>query len=158
MAAVASPSKGKKKPLIVITFGGNPYAMPWLEKADALLHCWYLGSESGHALVNVLTGKANPSGRLPVTCAKKYEDYPYVRFGAESYPGVNRQVFYREDVFVGYRGFEKNATKALFPFGFGLSYTTFKYGKPALVKDGDGWLLTVDVTNTGGCEGKEVVQ
>lgn len=158
LAAVASPSKGKKKPLIVITFGGNPYAMPWLEKADALLHCWYLGSESGHALVNVLTGKANPSGRLPVTFAKKYEDYPYVRFGAEAYPGVNRQVFYREDVFVGYRGFEKNATKALFPFGFGLSYTTFKYGKPALVKDGDGWLLTVDVTNTGGCEGKEVVQ
>ena len=159
-------------PMIVVTFGGNPYNMPWLNKVEGLLHCWYLGSESGTALVNVLTGKVNPSGKLPVTFAKNYEDYPYVKYGQEAYPGItgvetpknsagevaHRQVYYKEDIFVGYRGFEKNKTKPLFPFGFGLSYTTFQYGKPAITKDAEGWTLTIDVTNTGAREGKETVQ
>ncbi|UKK53429.1 glycoside hydrolase family 3 protein [Prevotella sp. E2-28] len=159
-------------PMIVVTFGGNPYATPWLNQVQGLLHCWYLGSESGTALANILTGKVNPSGKLPVTFAQKYEDYPYVKYGEEAYPGITgvdtpknsagevarRQVYYKEDLFVGYRGFEKNKTKALFPFGFGLSYTTFKYGKPTIVKDKDGWTLTIDVTNTGQREGKEIVQ
>jgi beta-glucosidase len=159
-------------PMVVVTFGGNPYAMPWLNQVQGLLHCWYLGSESGTALANILTGKVNPSGKLPVTFARKYEDYPYVKYGKEAYPGITgvetpknsagevarRQVYYKEDLFVGYRGFEKNKTKALFPFGFGLSYTTFDYGKPSIVKDQDGWTLTVNVTNTGQREGKEIVQ
>lgn len=159
-------------PMIVANFGGNPYAMPWINEVEGILHCWYLGSEAGSALANVLTGKVNPSGKLPVTFAKKYEDYPYVKFGEGAYPGITgietpknsagevarRQVYYKEDLFVGYRGFEKNKTKALFPFGFGLSYTTFQYGKPAITKGADGWTLTVDVTNTGAREGKETVQ
>lgn len=159
-------------PMIVANFGGNPYHMPWLDKIEGLLHCWYLGSESGTALTNVLTGKTNPSGKLPVTFAKNYEDYPYVKFGQEAYPGITgvetpknsagevarRQVYYKEDIFVGYRGFEKNKTKALFPFGFGLTYTTFQYGKPSIVRDAEGWMLTIDVTNTGKREGKEIVQ
>ena len=159
-------------PMIVVTFGGNPYAMPWINQIQGLLHCWYLGSEAGAALANILTGKVNPSGKLPVTFAQKYEDYPYVKFGKEAYPGIigvetpknsagevaRSQVYYKEDLFVGYRGFEKNKTKALFPFGFGLSYTTFQYGKPSIVKSSDGWTLTVEVTNTGAREGKETVQ
>ena len=159
-------------PMIVVNFGGNPYNMPWINQIQGLLHCWYLGSESGTALANILTGKVNPSGKLPVTFAKNYEDYPYVKYGKEAYPGITgvetpknsagevarRQVYYKEDIFVGYRGFEKNKTKALFPFGFGLSYTTFKYGKPSIAKGTDGWTLTVDITNTGACEGKEIVQ
>ena len=158
--------------MIVVTFGGNPYNIPWINQIEGLLHCWYLGSESGSALANVLTGKVNPSGKLPVTFAQKYEDYPYVKYGKEAYPGItgvatpknsagevaHSQVYYKEGIFVGYRGFEKNKTKPLFPFGFGLSYTTFKYGKPSLVKDDDGWTLTVDVTNSGEREGKETVQ
>jgi len=162
-----------KAKLVVVTFGGNPYNMPWIDKVDALLHCWYLGSESGTALANVLTGEVNPSGKLPVTFAKRYEDYPYVKFGAEAYPGIkgvkaepntagevpNSQVYYKEDIFVGYRGFEKNKVKALFPFGYGLSYTTFKYGKPAATHNADGsWTVRVDITNSGSREGKEVVQ
>lgn len=161
-----------KAPMIVANFGGNPYHMPWLNKVEGLLHCWYLGSESGTALTNVLTGKTNPSGKLPVTFAKNYEDYPYVKFGQEAYPGITgvetpknsagevarRQVYYKEDIFVGYRGFEKNKTKALFPFGFGLTYTTFQYGKPSIVRDAEGWMLTIDVTNTGKRKGKEIVQ
>ena len=159
-------------PMIVVNFGGNPYNMPWINQVQGLLHCWYLGSEAGSALANILTGKVNPSGKLPVTFAQKYEDYPYVKYGKEAYPGITgvetpknsagevarRQVYYKEDLFVGYRGFEKDKKKPLFPFGFGLSYTTFKYGKPTIAKDNDGWTLTVDVTNTGEREGKETVQ
>ena len=147
-----------QKNIIVVTFGGNPYAMPWLNDVRAVLHCWYLGSEAGNALVNVLLGKVNPSGKLPVTFAQKYEDYPYVRFGAEAYPGVNKQVTYKEDVFVGYRGFERNKMKALFPFGYGLSYTTFKYGKPTVSVSGDDIIVETTITNTGSVAGKEVAQ
>ena len=144
--------------IVVVTFGGNPYAMPWLQQVPALVHCWYLGSEAGTALVNVLTGKVNPSGKLPVTFAKNYEDYPYVKYGEEAYPGKDKQVYYREDVFVGYRGFERDKKQPQFPFGYGLSYTTFKYGKPTVARTTDGWTVTVDVTNTGSREGKETVQ
>ena len=143
---------------IVVTFGGNPYATPWLSQVKALVHCWYLGSESGNALVNVLTGKVNPSGKLPVTFAQKYEDYPYVKYGKEAYPGVNKQVYYKEDVFVGYRGFELNKVKALFPFGFGLSYTTFQYGKPVVRIDNDVITVEATITNTGKMAGKEIAQ
>ena len=144
--------------IVVVTFGGNPYSTPWLAQVPALVHCWYLGSEAGTALVNVLTGKTNPSGKLPVTFAKAYEDYPYVKYGEEAYPGKDRQVYYREDVFVGYRGFERDKKQPQFPFGYGLSYTTFRYGKPAVEKTTEGWTVTVDVTNTGSREGKETVQ
>ena len=150
--------------IVVVTYGGNPYATPWLDRVPALLHCWYLGSENGYALADVLTGKVNPSGRLPVTFAAKYEDYPYVKYGKEAYPGVpnssagiNRrgsQVYYKEDVFVGYRGFNRDKTVPLFPFGYGLSYTTFKYGKPVV----SGNTVSVEVTNTGSRTGKETVQ
>ena len=147
-----------QKNIIVVTFGGNPYAMPWINDVRAVLHCWYLGSEAGNALVNVLTGKVNPSGKLPVTIAQNYEDYPYVKFGTEAYPGVNKQVYYKEDIFVGYRGFERNKTKALFPFGFGLSYTTFKYGKPTVTLSGDDIIVETTITNTGSVAGREVAQ
>ena len=147
-----------QKNIVVVMFGGNPYSTPWLQQVPALVHCWYLGSEAGTALANVLTGKVCPSGKLPVTFAKQYEDYPYVKFGKEAYPGVDKQVYYKEDVFVGYRGFEKNKVQALFPFGYGLSYTTFSYGKPTISKNADGWTVAIDVTNTGNREGKETVQ
>ena len=158
--------------LVVVTFGGNPYAMPWLSKVDALIHCWYLGSESGTALANVLTGKTCPSGKLPVTFARNYADYPYVKYGKEAYPGIpstapkglpggtpRSEVYYKEGVFVGYRGFEKAKTAPLFPFGFGLSYTTFSYSNAQMKQNDNGqYEVTVDITNTGSCEGKEIVQ
>ena len=147
-----------QKNIVVVTFGGNPYAMPWLENVAGLVHCWYLGSEAGTTLANMLTGRVNPSGKLPVTIARRYEDYPYVKYGKEAYPGVDKQVHYREGIFVGYRGFEKNNTQPLFPFGFGLSDTTFKYGKPVVSPTDDGWTVSVDVTNTGSREGRETVQ
>ena len=167
-------SKSPTCKFVVVTFGGNPFATPWIDRVDAFLHCWYLGSEAGTALANILTGKTCPSGRLPVTFAKRYEDYPYVRFGERAYPGIKgvevepnsagekprSQVYYDEGIFVGYRGFEKNKTQPLFPFGFGLSYTTFKIGDLHLSVDNASSPLNVQctVTNTGSVAGKEVVQ
>ena len=157
-----------QKNTIVVMFGGNPYATPWLSQVQALVHCWYLGSEAGTALVNVLTGKTCPSGKLPVTFAKRYEDYPYVKYGAEAYPGVKNtkdgqtvrgsQVYYKEDVFVGYRGFERDKKQPQFPFGYGMSYTTFRYGKPVANIVGDSVVVSVAVTNTGRVAGKEIAQ
>ena len=147
-----------QKNIVVVTFGGNPYATPWLSEVPALVHCWYLGSEAGTALVRVLTGEVCPSGKLPVTFAKRYEDYPYVKYGPEAYPGVNKQVYYKEDVFVGYRGFERDKKQPLFPFGFGLSYTSFRYDKPVVEYDGESVTVSVTVTNVGGVAGKEIAQ
>lgn len=147
-----------QKNIVVVTFGGNPYAMPWLKEVAAVVHCWYLGSESGTALANVLSGKVCPSGKLPVTFAEKYADYPYVQYGKEAYPGVNKEVYYKEGIFVGYRHFTTNNVKPLFPFGFGLSYTTFAYGKPSGHATGNDIVISVDVTNTGKVAGKEIVQ
>ena len=148
--------------IIVVTFGGNPYAMPWINDIKALLHCWYLGSMSGKTLADVISGEVNPSGKLPVTFAKRQADYPCFQFGEEGYPGVDDQVYYKEGIYVGYRWFNTKKVAPLFPFGFGLSYTTFKYGKATLsAKEmtADGTLtLTVDITNTGKRDGKEVVQ
>lgn len=158
--------------IIVVTFGGNPYAMPWINEVPALLHCWYLGSEAGTALTNVLTGKVSPSGKLPVTFAQKLEDYPFARFGKEAWPGITgvkaepnsageipkSQVYYKEDVFVGYRGFEKYKTKPLFPFGFGLSYTTFEYDGIKASREGSSIFVNITVRNTGNMTGKETVQ
>ena len=147
-----------QKNIIVVTFGGNPYAMPWLKDVAGLVHCWYLGSEAGTALVNVLSGTVCPSGKLPVTFAQKYEDYPYVQYGKEAYPGVNKEVYYKEDIFVGYRHFSTNNVKPLFPFGYGLSYTKFAYGRPTAVQENDNVVVSVQVTNTGKVAGKEIAQ
>jgi len=162
--------------IVVCTFGGNPYATPWLRQVPALVHCWYLGSEAGTTLVNVLCGKVNPSGKLPVSFARQLDDYPSMRFGTDGYPGTDRQVYYKEDIFVGYRWFDlpktaqqklmrsagaqvtTAAAQPLFPFGFGLSYTTFRYGKATVAATATGWTLSVDITNTGSREGKETVQ
>ena len=151
-----------QKNMIVITYGGNPYAMPWLDKIKGLLHCWYLGSMGGDALAGVLSGKVNPSGKLPVTFAKKLEDYPYYAYGKKAYPGENKQVYYSEDIYIGYRHFDTRKVKPQFPFGYGLSYTTFKYGKPMLsssrITSDAPITVSVPVTNTGKVAGKEIVQ
>ncbi|MBO4906210.1 MAG: glycoside hydrolase family 3 C-terminal domain-containing protein [Bacteroidaceae bacterium] len=162
--------------IIVCNFGGNAYATPWLDKVAALVHCWYLGSEAGTALVNILTGKTNPSGKLPMTFAHCLADYPSMMYGAEGYPGVDKQVYYKEGIFMGYRWFDLSskdkkaqlkrngstasfcAAHTVFPFGYGLSYTSFSYGTPILTSTADGWDITVPVTNTGEREGKETVQ
>ncbi len=151
-----------QKNMIVVTFGGNPYAMPWLNKIKGLLHCWYLGSMGGEALAGVLSGKVNPSGKLPVTFAKTIEDYPYYEYGAKAYPGVNKQVYYSEGIYIGYRHFDTRKVKPQFSFGYGLSYTSFKYGEPVLsspiITNDAPITVSVPVTNAGKVAGKEIVQ
>jgi beta-glucosidase len=151
-----------QKNIVVVTYGGNAYAMPWIDKVPALLHCWYLGSMSGEVVAEVLTGKVNPSGKLPVTFAVKQGDYPCFQYGKEGYPGVNKQVYYKEGIFMGYRWFDTHNVRPQFPFGYGLSYTTFSYSKPQLsaqqmTKDGK-ITLSVNVKNTGKRAGKEIVE
>lgn len=151
-----------QKNMIVITFGGNPYAMPWLNKVKGLLHCWYLGSMGGEALAGVLSGKVNPSGKLPVTFAKTLEDYPYYKYGKKAYPGENKQVYYSEGIYIGYRHFDTRKVEPQFPFGYGLSYTSFMYGEPTLtsprITNDAPITVSVPVTNTGKVAGKEIVQ
>jgi beta-glucosidase len=148
--------------IVLVMNSGNAYAMPWLSHVKALLQAWYLGSEAGNTMVDILTGKVNPSGKLPFTFNKKVEDYPAVGFGKESYPGVDHKVVYKEGILVGYRWNDTKNVAPLFPFGYGMSYTQFKYGKAVLSADkmsAEGSVtVTVPVTNVGKVAGKEVVQ
>lgn len=148
--------------IVAVMVSGNAYAMPWADKVPAILQAWYLGSEFGNSVCDVLSGKVNPSGKLPFTFIKKLDDCPAISFGKESYPGLNNKETYREGIMVGYRWYDTHGVKTQFPFGHGLSYTTFKYGQSALSSStisGDGSItLTTTVTNTGKRAGKEVVQ
>ncbi len=153
------------KNLIVVNISGNAVAMPWIEQVPAVLQDWYLGSEAGHALAAVLMGDVNPSGRLPFTFPARLEDVAAHQLG-EYIGTVSKEIVdekYNEGIFVGYRWADKQKkVKPLFPFGYGLSYTTFAYEKPVLDKkemSPDGQItLTVKVKNTGAREGQEVVQ
>lgn len=143
--------------VIVIMNCGNIVDMSWVkeygDKISGIIYAWQCGMESGNAIANILTGKANPSGRLADTIAVKYEDYPSAKdFGNLEYNN------YTEDIFVGYRYFETFAPeKALYPFGFGLGYTTFDI-EPVSFEYNENVKITVKVTNTGAVAGKEVVQ
>lgn len=152
--------------VVFVNISGNAVAMPWKERVPAIVQGWYLGSEAGNALAAILTGEANPSGKLPFTWAADLYDIPAHKLG--SYPGKWRedsQIIdeeYKEGIYVGYRWFDKAKTKPLFAFGHGMSYTEFKFGKVKADKSGltvnDSISFTVSVTNTGKCAGAEVVQ
>lgn len=143
---------------IVVLNNGTPVAMPWLENVPAVIEAWFPGQEGGLALGQILFGEVNPSGHLPTTLGVKREDYPdYPNFG-----GDGRVVRYQEGIFVGYRGFDKHGITPLFPFGHGLSYTSFlmdglKLSSPVLAADGK-LAVSVRVTNTGERAGSEVAQ
>ena len=151
--------------LIVVNISGNAVAMPWIDKVPAVVQAWYLGSEAGNSIADVLSGVANPSGKLPFTFPVALEDCP--AHSAGEYPGTKRNdgiwdIEYKEGIFVGYRWYEKENIKPLFAFGHGLSYTEFSYGKASADSKsmtGDGSItVSVDITNTGKTTGKEVVQ
>lgn len=155
------------KNLVVVNISGNAVAMPWIKEVLAIVQAWYLGTECGNALASVLSGDVNPSGKLPMTFPVALSDV-----GAHSvgdYPGTPRKdgsdivdCNYSEGIFVGYRWNDKNDIKPLFPFGHGLSYTSFKYGKPVISSDkmaADGKIIVrIPVTNVGDRTGAEVVQ
>lgn len=143
---------------VVVMNSGAPVTMPWRDEVAAIVQLWYLGQEAGNALADVLTGASDAAGRLPTTFAHRLEDIPSML----NYPGENGQVFYGEGLFMGYRAFDKTKTEPLFPFGFGLSYTTFNVGSPTpsatTTGPGKGLTVSVPVTNTGDRAGDCVVQ
>jgi len=147
------------KNTIVVMNNGTPCLMTdWLGKVPALLEAWFPGQEGGAALAAVLFGDVNPSGKLPDTLGARREDYP--DYG--NFPGVKGVVRYKEGIYVGYRHFDKAAIQPVFPFGYGLSYTTFRYSnvhlsKADLTPDGS-VTVTADITNTGTRAGAEVVE
>ena len=153
-----------KNTVVVITSGGAVDMSSWLDRVPAVLQAWYPGQEGGTALAEILFGDVNPSARLPVTFERRWEDNP----AHDSYypDALTNRIAYKEGVFVGYRGYEHIGTKPLFPFGYGLSYTTFRYNNlnvtQAITKSGglNSWacLVSFDVTNTGRREGAEVAQ
>ena len=154
------------KKFVVVNISGSPVSMPWADKADAIVQGWYGGTETGNALADVLAGKVNPSGRLPFSVPFKYEDGPIKT--ERQYPGIKEegdqfwQTHYDEGVYVGYRWYDSKGVPAQFPFGHGLSYTTFEYSNAKAAKSvmkADGTLkVSVDVVNTGDRDGAEIVQ
>jgi len=148
---------------IVILINGSPVSMDsWLENIPAVLEAWYPGMEGGRAIANVLFGDVNPSGKLPMTFPKKIEDCPAHK-SERTFPGVNHKVYYEEGIYVGYKHYDKENIEPLFPFGFGLSFTEFKFeevvvNKDSLISIDDDLEISVKLTNVGSRAGSEVIQ
>ena len=150
------------KNVAVILISGNAVAMPWEKDVPAIVQTWYLGSEGGNAIANVLTGAVNPSGKLPFSFPKKLEDNAAHSFGRLSYPGDSINQYYKEDILVGYRWFDTKKIAPQFAFGYGLSYTTFEYGKittdKTAYKADETIKISFTLKNTGKVDGAEAVQ
>ena len=149
------------KKTVVLLLSGNAVAMPWLQKVSALLQCWYIGSEAGNAIANIISGEINPSGKLPFSFPKKLEDNGAMFYGKKSYPG-DSVVHYMEDILVGYRWYDTKKITPQFPFGYGLSYTSFEYGKIITdkknYKTNETITLSFTLKNTGKTDGSEATQ
>lgn len=148
---------------IVVVVGGAPYDISAIKKNNhTIVWSWYNGSENGNALADVLLGKVNPSGKLPFTFPASLNESPAHSDGEEVYPGKNHEVIYKEGILVGYRWFDTKKIEPLYPFGYGLSYTNFKYAGIHTNKKAYGpnetITVSVDVQNVGNYSGKETVQ
>ena len=155
---IEAVSRVQKRVVVVLSNGDAVVMSPWLDHVGAVVEQFLVGETIGEALARVLFGEVNPSGKLPVTFPKRLEDtsaYPY-------FPGECSHHVYGEGIFVGYRYFDKKKIEPLFPFGYGISYTTFQYSAiradRSQMKDTDTVTVSVDVTNTGCVKGKEIVQ
>jgi len=143
--------------VVVLFGGGNMNMEPWINKTKGIIHAWYPGQEGALAIAEILYGKLNPSGKLPVSFEQKESDNP--TFNSYHDDDKDGHVFYKEGIFMGYRYYDQSNVKPLFPFGFGLSYTTFDYSNLKIGKiDKNNILVSIDVKNTGLVEGAEVVQ
>jgi beta-glucosidase len=146
--------------VIVLTGGGSVDTRRWIDSTPVLLHTWYGGEEAGRALARVLLGQVNPSGKLPISWERRVEDNPtYANY--YEVPGTH-DVSYKEGILLGYRYYDRSETKPLFPFGFGLSYTTFAFSNlsvtPAKARAGDPITISFNLRNTGQRAGAEVAQ
>jgi beta-glucosidase len=148
---------------IVVVIGGAPYDISAIKKNNhTIVWSWYNGSENGNALADVLLGKINPSGKLPFTFPASLNESPAHSYGEEVYPGKNHEVVYKEGILVGYRWYDTKNIEPLYPFGYGLSYTNYKYSgihtNKKVYKANEIITVSLDVQNTGNYSGKETVQ
>lgn len=146
---------------VVVLQTGGPIEMPWLDKVSAVVQAWYPGQEAGNAIADVLFGDAEPGGRLPQTFPKHLSDNSAMTGDPKTYPGENGHVVYSEGLAVGYRHHDADGAKPLFPFGYGLSYTRFEWGKTrasSVDMGPDGVTVEVEVKNIGDRAGAELVQ
>jgi beta-glucosidase len=161
-ALIKAVAAANPRTIVVVNSGGAVNMSGWMEHVPALLQAWYPGEFGGTALAEIVFGAVNPSGHLPATFERRWEDNP-VHDSYYPVPGT-LQVPYTEGVFVGYRGYEKNGVAPLFPFGYGLSYTTFAYANIAVAADTGNasaeprFTVSFDVTNTGARAGAAVAQ
>jgi beta-glucosidase len=160
--AVANAFHGKHKSVVVVlNIGGPIETESWRNKVDGILLVWQPGEEGGNAIADVMSGFVNPSGKLAVTFPAKYEDEPSAQnFPGEPGPKIPTEAIYKDGIYVGYRYFNSFHVQPAFPFGFGLSYTKFKYSNLKLSSTSFNGNLTakVTVTNTGSQRGKEIIQ
>ncbi len=149
-----------KNVVVVLNAGGNAGIGEWIGNTRALLHAWYPGQEGGNAVAEIIFGKINPSGKLPVSFEKRWEDNATYKSYFDD--DKDKRVFYSEGIYLGYRHFDKDKIEPLFPFGFGLSYTNFKYDNCKIsnekIRANEKVEVTVNVTNTGNFDGSEIVQ
>ena len=139
---------------VVVLNTGAPVSMSWSKKPKAIIQSWFGGQEYGNALMDIIFGKINPSGKLPTSFPTKIEDTP----AYSSYPGENSQMNYEEKLLIGYRWYEKKEIQPLFPFGHGLSYTNYKYENLKIEKKAEKIFCTLEVSNIGKFDGKEIIQ
>jgi beta-glucosidase len=146
--------------IVVLSGGAGVDMRPWIGKVPAVLQTWYLGQEAGKALASVLFGDANPSGHLPCTFDRTIDENPAFRHYPGTFPEGKEWpvVDYHEGIFYGYRGYDRSGHEPLFPFGFGLSYTSFTLSGITLTPNGDGYQVKTEVANTGTRSGATVVQ
>ena len=145
-----------KKTIVVLNAGGSVDTVKWLDKVPALLHTWYMGQEGGIALAQILFGEYSPSGKLPMSFERRLEDSSTYQ-SYYSQPGTS-SVAYTEGIFLGYRHYDRSSIKPLFPFGYGLSYTTFQYSDLQVTRDAGNVKVSFAVKNTGHRQGSEVAQ
>jgi beta-glucosidase len=161
-ALIQQVAQANPRTIVVLVAGGPVEMDGWLGQVPAVVQAWYGGMEAGTAIAGVIFGDVNPSGKLPCTFPKKLEDTPAFAGGARAYPGENGVEHYDEGLLVGYRWYDAKAIEPLFPFGFGLSYTSFTFSGLKLTAGSgpQGPVVTAEfeVTNTGGREGAEVAQ
>jgi beta-glucosidase len=146
--------------IIVLYAGGNVDMNPWIDQTKGIIHAWYPGQEGAIALIEIIFGITNPSGKLPVSFESKLEDNP--TFKSYWDDDKDLKVEFTEGIFVGYRHYDKSTVKPRFPFGYGLSYTTFEYGNLKVqsdkIKSGKSLKFSIDITNTGKVDGAEAAQ
>ena len=157
--------KHNKNVVVVLNGGGAIEMASWMNDVRAVLMAWYPGQQGGLAISEIITGKISPSGKLPISVESKLEDNPSAANYHENVDRVrsklinpHARVEYREGIFMGYRGYEKTGVKPLFPFGFGLSYTSFDYSNLEIKAEGKEFVVSFDVKNTGKMAGAEVAQ